>query len=260
LKLVRETDAGVVLSGKVGMHTSPAYAEDVYVGSHSGIDIGAHRASFIVPVGAPGVTVVCRKVSSRHPNAFITPLSSRYDELDGQMWLEDVLIPWERVFLTEPSPEPVAAWLFWHQLYCWLAKAEFTLGLALACTDAMGLTRHHPGLKLRTTNWVEVMAPFLARDFLKEMLHSFDLSISGWGIDIYWGHHLGERWTAGIVDDFLMRHTSPSNHASGAFYTYLKSIGVDPYQEMRNILRIIGTDVYEARPKSFVYHTYLFKA
>src|SRR5262249_24490889 len=32
LKLVRETDAGLVLRGKLGMHTSPAYAEDVYIG------------------------------------------------------------------------------------------------------------------------------------------------------------------------------------------------------------------------------------
>ena len=142
LRLVRETDAGLVISGKVGMHTSPAYAEDVYVGSHSGIDLGPHRASFIVPVSAPGVTVVCRKVSVHHANPFIAPLSSRFDELDGQMWLEDVLIPWEHVFLTEISPEPVAAWLFWHQLYCWLAKAEFTLGLALACADALALKEH----------------------------------------------------------------------------------------------------------------------
>jgi hypothetical protein len=128
------------------------------------------------------------------------------------------------------------------------------------CTTAIGLTRQHPGLKLRTTNWVEIMAPYLARDFLKEMLHSFDLSISGWGIDIYWGHHLGERWTAGIVDDFLMRHTVPSNHDSGAFYTYLKSIGVDPYQDMKRILGMIGINVYEARPKTFVYRSYRFSA
>jgi aromatic ring hydroxylase len=142
LRLVRETDSGLVLSGKVGMHTSPAYAEDVYVGSHSGIEVGPHRASFIVPVAAPGVTVVCRKVSVHHANPFLAPLSSRFDELDGQMWLDEVLIPWERVFLTEVSPEPVAAWLFWHQLYCWLAKAEFTLGLALACADTLGLKEH----------------------------------------------------------------------------------------------------------------------
>ena len=94
-----------------------------------------------MPVNAPGVTVICRKPSTRDPNPFVAPLSSRYDELDGQMWLDDVHIPWERVFLADPSPELMARWLFWHQLYCWLSKAEFTLGLALACTHAMGLIR-----------------------------------------------------------------------------------------------------------------------
>ncbi len=147
LRLVRETDGGVVVRGKVGMHTSPAYAEDVYVGSHSGIDLEGHRATFVVPVNAPGVTVLCRKVSPRHPNPFLAPLSSRFDELDGQMWLDDVFVPWERVFLMDVSPEPMAAWLFWHQLYCWLAKAEFTLGLALACTHALGLVQHEPTLE-----------------------------------------------------------------------------------------------------------------
>ena len=147
LRIVRETDAGLVLRGKVAMHTSPAYAEDVYIGSHSGVDHGDHRATFVVAVNAPGVTVLCRKVSARHPNPYLSPLSSRFDELDGQMWLDDVLVPWERVFFTEPSPEPIASWLFWHQLYCWLAKAEFTLGLALACTDAMGLREQEPTIE-----------------------------------------------------------------------------------------------------------------
>jgi aromatic ring hydroxylase len=144
LRIVRETGAGLVLSGKVGMHTSPVYAEDVYVGAHSGVDRDGHRATFIVPVNARGVTVLCRKVSARHANPFLAPLSSRFDELDGQLWLEEVLVPWERVFLTEASPDPIAAWCFWHQLYAWLAKAEFTLGLALACAHAMGLRDHEP--------------------------------------------------------------------------------------------------------------------
>jgi aromatic ring hydroxylase len=147
LQLVRETDAGVVVRGKVGMHTSPVYAEDVYVGSHCGIDRGPHRATFIVPVNAPGVTVLCRKIAARHPNPFMAPLSSRFDELDGQMWLDDVFIPWERVVLMDVTPEPMASWLFWHQLYCWLSKAEFTLGLALACTHAMGLVEHEPTIE-----------------------------------------------------------------------------------------------------------------
>jgi len=141
LRIVRKTDAGLVIRGKIGMHTSPAYAEDVYVGSLSGVEYEKRRASFIVPIGAPGVTVICRRVSARDANPFTAPLSSRYDELDGQMWLDDVFVPWERMFLVQQSPELIARWLFWHQLYCWLSKAEVTLGLALALTHAMGLTK-----------------------------------------------------------------------------------------------------------------------
>ena len=93
-RIVRESDEGLVISGKVGMHTSPAYAEDVFIsGSQTGIEIGAHRATFIVPVGAPGVTTLCRKIAVRDDNPFVSPLSSRYDELDGQMWLDEVFIP-----------------------------------------------------------------------------------------------------------------------------------------------------------------------
>ena len=141
LRIVRETDSGVVLRGKIGMHTSPPYAEDVYVGALCGAEYDKQRATFIVPVNAPGVTVICRRISARDTNTFTAPLSSRYDELDGQMWLDDVHIPWDRMFLVDASPELIARWLFWHQLYCWLSKAEVTLGLALACTHAMGLMR-----------------------------------------------------------------------------------------------------------------------
>jgi aromatic ring hydroxylase len=147
LRIVRESRAGLVLSGKVGMHTSPAFAEDVYIGAHSGVDREGHRATFIVPVSSPGVTVLCRKIAARHANPFLAPLSGRFDELDGQMWLQDVLVPWDRVFLTEASPDPIAAWCFWHQLYAWLAKAEFTLGLALACAHTMGLKDHEPTIE-----------------------------------------------------------------------------------------------------------------
>jgi aromatic ring hydroxylase len=144
LKLMRETDAGIVISGRLGMHTSPAYAEAVYVGALSRMEVAGRPASFIVPVNAPGVTVLCRKAATRDANPFVSPLSSRFDELDGQMWLDDVLIPWDRVFFVDPSPEAIARWLRWHHLYGWLAKAEFTLGLALALTHAMGLKENEP--------------------------------------------------------------------------------------------------------------------
>src|SRR5439155_4798260 len=160
MRLIKETDAGIVVSGKIGMHTSVPFAEDVYVGTFGAVTCGAHRVTFVVPVAAPGVTVVCRQMAARHKNPFMAPLSSRFDELDAQMWLDNVFIPWDRVFFTEPPPgttappplEPrrgqaITSWLFWHQLYCWLSKAEFTLGLALACTHAMGLVEHEPTIE-----------------------------------------------------------------------------------------------------------------
>jgi aromatic ring hydroxylase len=156
LKIVRETDAGLILTGKIGMHTSPAYAEDLYVGSVSGLQIDGQYLTFIVPVNAPGVTVLCRKIAVRDPNAFVAPLSSRFDELDGQMWLDGVFIPWESVFFLGQSPEPVVRWLIWHHLHGWLSKAEFTLGLALALGHAMGLARHDQTIEYLLDLIVEV--------------------------------------------------------------------------------------------------------
>ena len=156
LRIVRESDAGVVISGRLGMHTSPAFAEDVYVGALNGVQIGDNHARFVVPVAAPGVTTICRKIAARGGSRFVAPLSSRFDELDGQMWLDEVFIPWERVFLVEPTPEPIATWLLWHHLYGWLAKDEFALGLALALSDAMGLKEHEQTVEYLVDLVVEV--------------------------------------------------------------------------------------------------------
>jgi aromatic ring hydroxylase len=138
-RIVREADSGLVISGRIGMHTSPCYAEDIFVGSLNGVQFEGHPVSFVVEVGAKGVTTLCRKIAPRDPNPFLSPLSHRFDELDGTLWLDEVLIPYEHIFLIDPGPEAVARWLMWHHLYGWGARAEFSLGLALAIADAMGL-------------------------------------------------------------------------------------------------------------------------
>lgn len=144
LRLLSETDDGIVVRGKVSMHTSTPFAEDVLITGRDELPPGSGRWLWIiVPVNAPGIRVVARPPAPRHANPFLAPLSSRFDELDAQLWLQDVFIPRERVFTAEPlfqtHRHSLASWLFWHQHYGWLAKAEFTLGLALALADAMGL-------------------------------------------------------------------------------------------------------------------------
>lgn len=144
IRLMHESDDGIVVSGKVAMHTSTPFAEDVLITGRNEFPPGSGRWPWmIVPVNATGVRVVTRPIAARHRNPFLAPLSSRFDELDAQLWLHEVFIPRQRVFRAEPifstHRQSLPCWLFWHQLYGWLAKAEFTLGLALALTDCMGL-------------------------------------------------------------------------------------------------------------------------
>ena len=144
LRLVRETAEGIVVTGKIQMHTSTSFAEDLLVGSMNELPPGSGRHLwFIVPVNARGIRVVSRRPVIKHDNPFLSPLSSRFDELDSMVWLEDVFVPRSHVFTGEPPRQTrhhsLVCWLLWHHSYGWLAKAELTLSLALALAEVMGL-------------------------------------------------------------------------------------------------------------------------
>ena len=144
LRLVSESAEGIVISGKVQMHTSTPFAEDLLITCRDELPADSGRwLWFILPVNSPGLRVVARRPAARHPNPFLSPLSSRFDELDGLVWLQDVFIPRERVFtgerLNPNRRQSLVSWLIWHHSYGWLAKAELTLGLGLALTEVMGL-------------------------------------------------------------------------------------------------------------------------
>ena len=133
-----------MISGKIQMHTSTPFAEDLLVTSRDELPPGSGRHLwFIVPVNAPGLRVVSRRIAARHQNRFISPLSSRFDELDSMVWMDNVFIPRSRVFTGETIDRnrrhSLVGWLLWHHSYGWLAKAELTLGIALALAEVMGL-------------------------------------------------------------------------------------------------------------------------
>ncbi len=144
LKLVSENADGIVVSGKIQMHTSTPFAEDLLVTTRNDMPAGSGRHLwFIVPVNAPGLRVVSRRAAARHQNSFLSPLSSRFDELDSMVWMDEVFIPRSRVFTGEPPDrnrkQSLVCWMLWHHSYGWLAKAELSLGIALALSEVMGL-------------------------------------------------------------------------------------------------------------------------
>ncbi len=144
LRLVSESSDGIVVSGKIQMHTSTAFAEDLLISARNEMPPGSGRILwFIVPVNAPGLRVVTRRAAARHKNPFLSPLSSRFDELDSMVWMDEVFIPRSRVYHAEAPDrnrrQSLVCWMLWHHSYGWLAKAELSLGIALALAEVMGL-------------------------------------------------------------------------------------------------------------------------
>ena len=67
IRLVSETAEGIVVSGKVQMHTSTPFAEDLLVTCREDLPQGSGRFLwFIVPVNSRGLRVMARRVAARH--------------------------------------------------------------------------------------------------------------------------------------------------------------------------------------------------
>ena len=55
--------------------------------------------AFAIPCGAPGLKFLCRESLDLGRSTFDHPLGSRFEEMDAIIFMDDVLVPWERVFL-----------------------------------------------------------------------------------------------------------------------------------------------------------------
>lgn len=100
--VVRETEQGLVMRGARMLATHGPIADEVIVYHLPGIKAGeeAYATAFAIPVSTPGVRMICREpfdVGTRA--AFDHPLSTHFEEPDALLIFDDVLVPWDRVFL-----------------------------------------------------------------------------------------------------------------------------------------------------------------
>ena len=77
------------------------------------------------------------------------------------------------------SRHGLGAWLYWHQVYGWLGKAEVTLGLALAVTEVMGLKENQGAIELLTDILVEVQ---MLRSCITAAELEPEISFSGYAV------------------------------------------------------------------------------
>jgi 4-hydroxyphenylacetate 3-monooxygenase len=103
LSVGRETDAGIVVSGARVLATLPIADEiAVYPARSHRLPGGAPQRTsfaFAIPCNTPGLSFLCRESFDLERSHFDHPLGSRFEEMDAIAFFDNVLVPWERVFL-----------------------------------------------------------------------------------------------------------------------------------------------------------------
>src|SRR5215472_18088603 len=155
-RIVKETDAGIVITGARMISTLCAFADEILVMPSTFLATNEAAApyafGFSIPVATPGLKFVCRP-SVVHQNAATGmdfPLSSRFDEGDALAVFDNVLVPWERVFIHR-DPEMCnglyartgAMPQVMHQTSTKnLAKSEFMMALGFAIAKSTNIDSH----------------------------------------------------------------------------------------------------------------------
>ena len=103
LTVVKETDAGIVVRGSRVLATLGPISDEIAVyptRTHMiGPDAWRQALFFSIPCATPGVKFICRESFDYGRSGFDHPLGSRFEEMDAIVFFDDVLVPWERVFL-----------------------------------------------------------------------------------------------------------------------------------------------------------------
>jgi 4-hydroxyphenylacetate 3-monooxygenase oxygenase component len=146
LHRVRATDRGIVVRGARMLSTLAPFANELFVGPFYPRKPGdeAYALCFAIPMATPGLKFLCRESYAKERSRFDRPLSGRFDEEDALAIFEDVLVPWERVFIDgdiRASNHFISKVPGYALLQCTIrgmVKLKFLTGLACHLAEAVG--------------------------------------------------------------------------------------------------------------------------
>src|SRR5487761_69609 len=148
-RVLEKNDKGVVIRGARMLATLPL-ADEILVFPSTVIrgtpDDMPYAIAFAIPCSTKGLKFICREPFSEE-STFDHPLASRFDEQDAVVIFDDVLVPWERVFLLEDvsaaNTLQEATGGIVHMSYQAIvkniAKTEFILGVVSLIADTIGI-------------------------------------------------------------------------------------------------------------------------
>lgn len=101
LRKVEDTSHGIIVSGARILATLAPFADEIAVYPAVPLVEGAdaYALSFCVPMGTPGLKLLCRDSCSTNRSRFDHPLSSRFDEQDAFVIFDKVEVPRDRIFI-----------------------------------------------------------------------------------------------------------------------------------------------------------------
>jgi len=148
-RVVEHREDGIVISGVKAVGTGSAFADWLMVGVFWRPGMPGDQVMYLVlPVNAPGVSIVSREAASREGLSTAEhPLMALGDEMDNMIIFDDVFIPREHIFhLGNPEhamyyPQRLFDWLHWADLIRFGVKTELIAGLALLVGDGSGLLK-----------------------------------------------------------------------------------------------------------------------
>jgi anthranilate 3-monooxygenase (FAD)/4-hydroxyphenylacetate 3-monooxygenase len=100
--VVEENADGLIIRGARMLATLAPMADEMLIYNLPGLRPGdeRHAAVFAIPIDAPGLRLITREpYDDGSRNSFDHPLSSHFEEADCLVVFDDVLVPWDRVFL-----------------------------------------------------------------------------------------------------------------------------------------------------------------
>ena len=102
LHVVEETNEGVIVNGAKQLATAAPISNETYV-SLSATFVRRADPRFIlafsIPTNTPGLKALCREPVSQWAGSSGHPLGMLYDEQDSMLFFENVLVPWDRIFM-----------------------------------------------------------------------------------------------------------------------------------------------------------------
>lgn len=224
--IVKETGEGIVIRGARMLATLPV-ADEIMVFPSTLLrgteEDRPYAFAFAIPCGTRGLKFICRETFDTGGTTFDHPLSSRFEEMDAVVIFDDVLVPWERVFLLRDvercnkafSATGAVAHMAHQVVTKNIAKTEFILGVASLIVDAIAIEQfqHVQGKIAEIIYYLESMRAFVRAS-------EADAAVDRWGV---------------------MTPAWPPLDAARNMFTWM-------YPKMVEILQLLGASGMMARP------------